>query len=1035
MRLSHSSRITQVAFWFIACSFFVSLFAPFAAAGQGRDVFSARWLGLVAQSQGNGVRPKPGAPDGEFPDLNEIRQRNTRSPRAPREIPSILRSRRNPLKPWDGRRVGDPLPPFTGSAGVAPATLRRSLSGSVAMAKPEKRSLSATRGGKGRVALLHHAGRAVSAFPPLPDDQYIQNFFYWALLRNPNGTEATYWNDIYRAAYANGQGSLVLATRELGKTMFESSEYAARNRDNHWYVYDLYKTYLMRDPDPGGWAFWESSVPSSGRENVRRAFEDSIELSNLMSTVTPNGSISSAVSSLLSARSDPSNQPGNGLLARDATWVVTLLSLPGRSGLDLGLALSHSSMVWTRSGPHLYFDEDNGFPSPGFRLGFPTVQRRLFDAQVGKNAYLLITAGGQRVELRQIGTSNTYEAADSSYLQLIDNGSTLLVRSMDGTQLLYSEFNNEYRCTQIKDRNGNYLTVNYNGLGQITTITDTLARVITFNYDGNANLLSISQSWNGQAHNWATFGWGTRTMQSSFSGVAVVGAPNGTVIPVITQVGLHDGSYFTFDYTNSLQASIIRRYTSDQIQRSATAFDYDGATSDCPRLTATRSSAHNWTGINGVPAEVITQYGVDGSACFMTAPDGTIYKEFYGAGWQKGLTTLSEVWSGGVRQKWTTTAWTQDNTSVNYKLNPRVTETNVSDAAGNRRRTMIEYHPSFGLISNVADYAADAATVLRRTTFDYKNDAVYLDRRIIGLLFRRTVYDGSWNLVAKSEYGYDWDWGGDMFQDTPAAATQHDRANYGPTLIVGRGNLSQVASFDVNDPNNANNTWQETKWRVNSTGSVLMERDHQWHQSFISYGDSFSDGNNSRNTFAYPTTITDAGGFSSFLQYSFDFGAKTRVQGPPPAGQSQGLIQTFSYDGAARLERVTTTNNNAYTRFVYGPNFVQSFATVNTVADEAYTNQVFDGLGRVTGAAGNHPGSSGGYRAQMTVYDSMGRAVKQSNPAEINESWVPAGDDSAGWLYTQQTYDWQGRPRITTNTDGTTKEASYGGCGCAGGEW
>jgi YD repeat-containing protein len=64
----------------------------------------------------------------------------------------------------------------------------------------------------------------------------------------------------------------------------------------------------------------------------------------------------------------------------------------------------------------------------------------------------------------------------------------------------------------------------------------------------------------------------------------------------------------------------------------------------------------------------------------------------------------------------------------------------------------------------------------------------------------------------------------------------------------------------------------------------------------------------------------------------------------------------------------------------------------------------------------------------------MGRPVEQSNPTEINGNWVPAGDDAAGRLYTQQSYDWQGRPLITTNTDGTMKEASYSGCGCAGGQ-
>ena len=115
------------------------------------------------------------------------------------------------------------------------------------------------------------------------------------------------------------------------------------------------------------------------------------------------------------------------------------------------------------------------------------------------------------------------------------------------------------------------------------------------------------------------------------------------------------------------------------------------------------------------------------------------------------------------------------------------------------------------------------------------------------------------------------------------------------------------------------------------------------HQTSIGYTDSFSDGNNSRNTFAYPTTITDADGNSSYLQYNYDFGARTRAQGPPPAGQSQGIIQTLAYDSVARIQQVTTANNGAYTRYVYGPNYVQSFSSVNNVADDAYAIQMFDG--------------------------------------------------------------------------------------------
>ncbi len=228
-------------------------------------------------------------------------------------------------------------------------------------------------------------------------EQYLSNFNQAALARPPSPDESAYWLDILRAAHANGQNSKLLAMRELGKTLFDSSDYAALNRNNHWYVYDLYKTYLMREPDAPGWAWWENNCNSYGRDNVRRAFDESGEFSNIVATLMPAGSPSSTVSSFASARVNPFNQPGNGLAARDAEWSVPILSLPGRAGLDLGLSVSYSSMVWTRSGPYIYFDEDNGWPSPGFRLGFPTIQEKVFDAQAGDNVYLLISGGKPRL--------------------------------------------------------------------------------------------------------------------------------------------------------------------------------------------------------------------------------------------------------------------------------------------------------------------------------------------------------------------------------------------------------------------------------------------------------------------------------------------------------------------------------------------------------------------------------------------------------------------------------------------------------------
>src|SRR5439155_337515 len=158
-----------------------------------------------------------------------------------------------------------------------------------------------------------------------------------------------------------------------------------------------------------------------------------------------------------------------------------------------------------------------------------------------------------------------------------------------------------------------------------------------------------------------------------------------------------------------------------------------------------------------------------------------------------------------------------------------------------------------------------------------------------------------------------------------------------------------------------------------------------------------------------------------------------------------GPVQITEYDTIGRLNKVRNTFNGAYTRYEFHPTYIETFTTVNTVADEAHAMQYFDGAGRVTGKATNHPGSTGGYSGQQIFYDTMGRVVKQSNPTETSASgtnpyaWTAMGDDDpanggAGWVYTLQTYDWKGRPRVTTNPDNTTKTASYDGCGCAGGE-
>jgi len=750
------------------------------------------------------------------------------------------------------------------------------------------------------------------------------------------------------------------------------------------------------------------------------------------------------------ARRRPTNETGQlgvDLGSQNFNWSLPLLHLPGRAGFDLDLTLFYNSLVWTKDGSFMKFNADLGSPAPGFQLGLPKLQQRFLNSQTGIWAYMMITPSGGRVELRQVGTSNIYESQDGTYTQLdVSSPSAFIVRTTDGTQFKFKPvtINSEYRCEEIKDRNGNYISATYNTTnGHPTDLTDTVGRVITFVYDATGNLTAIQQTWNGATHQWATFNYGQVFVAPAFGAGLQVNGPNGNNTTVLTRVNLHDGSYFTFDYNAAFaQVKRINHHAADGHLLNYTSYNVSSASgqTDCPRFTERRDWAENWNNGN----EAVTSYSVaaDGAWTQQTAPDGTIYKEFFAiSGWQTGLTTTTEIWSGGVKRKWTTIAWTQSDTGSSYQKNPRVTETNIYDAEGNRRRSSITYTtftlPSgapCSLPSDIHEYATDAVTVLRRSHTEYRYEPEYINRRIIGLLSLQAVYDGSGALISKISYNYDWPASWTHLVATPQPTVQHD-SNYDINFALGRGNLVLVFRFDVTDPDNALGRGTEHKYGYDTNGSVIFTRDHFWRQTNFSYQDSFSDGHNGRNTYAYPTTVTDVDGFQTLLKYNFDFGAVTWSQSPSPNAGQAAPTQNLVYDAAGRLQEISNNINFAHVRWVYPANstMVQTFTTVVNGLGESYSAQVFDGAGRVRATAADHPGSTGRYTGQYFVYNNMGRLVQQSNATEMTDTWLVTGDDAA-WVYTLHSYDWKGRPTLTTLPDGSTRENTYGGCGCAGGE-
>lgn len=243
MRTSSSfrgSRATTLVSLFICCTL---LFSTLVSAGSGG-------ASVTGQTQSRRGNPEAGPPEATLPNLEEVRRRRHPRPETPAPLPSLMRSRRKSLVPRNGRKVGDLLTDSMSSNSDHPVLTIQGEPLTIAGVTNRKTMTHPPEVSRHSRGKLHHSEnyssskssrRLLALAPPITDDDYVQRWFTYAFVRSANPTESSYWDDLLRAASAHGQPSLVMAARELGKTLFESAEYATRARSNHDYIYDLYK--------------------------------------------------------------------------------------------------------------------------------------------------------------------------------------------------------------------------------------------------------------------------------------------------------------------------------------------------------------------------------------------------------------------------------------------------------------------------------------------------------------------------------------------------------------------------------------------------------------------------------------------------------------------------------------------------------------------------------------------------------------------------------------------------------------------------
>ena len=165
-------------------------------------------------------------------------------------------------------------------------------------------------------------------------------------------------------------------------------------------------------------------------------------------------------------------------------YVIPILRLPGRAGMDFALNLYYNSRVWDvdTAGGTVTFNADRDFPSYGFRLDF---------------GYLELS-GGSWTLTEGDGTKELLPSTDGRNIIVTPNlPSSAVVTYPTGTKVQYQSFPsnaNLWRPISIKDANGNFFSISYvSGRDQaISQISGSLGRVITFNYDASNRLTSLT---------------------------------------------------------------------------------------------------------------------------------------------------------------------------------------------------------------------------------------------------------------------------------------------------------------------------------------------------------------------------------------------------------------------------------------------------------------------------------------------------------------------------------------------------------------
>jgi RHS repeat-associated protein len=510
------------------------------------------------------------------------------------------------------------------------------------------------------------------------------------------------------------------------------------------------------------------------------------------------------------------------------TFSAPILRLEGR-GMDLRLDLTYNSRLWSRTDDQVAFDIDQGWPAPGWSLGFGKVVR------IGSQGSMFVDADGTRhpynvVDLKTAGerwefTGRTTDGTLIDYSHTDDTSGGFQgaqARYPDGRTVEYTARGHDYRQpvtgnirpswgvlfpTRITDANGNVIVITYrNNVGpEIEKIMDTMGRTVSFHYDQYGHLTGMTgPGLNGAQRTLVRLDIVLmrlpEKLEDAFSGLeAVTRTKTPRALRAIYYPATYSGYWFWEAGTYSAYGMISKvtrhrgmgfngaplteagKITPGTLTHQR-AYNYplvaDPTLSDVPTYT---SMTEIWEGMDTPPA--VTRFAIqpEGNprSTEVIYPNGTrtvILAYNRPEQFDDGLPYQQAIYDGSRLLQLTLNYWQQGDYA-----SPRLWRVETRRERSMMTATEYDYGP-YNRVTEMRELISEGTDVLRRTRTEYEPNPGYVRRHIFSLPTVVEVFD-RWETLpaARTEYVYD----GQPLRNTPGVVGHAQTHNpYAPRVVI-----------------------------------------------------------------------------------------------------------------------------------------------------------------------------------------------------------------------------------------------------------